>query len=90
LNVDACSFLNELALLIELCSLSPLLHLLTHSGYLDDKSLIVELIGNIEASLHVSHLDGSPGDTSIALSVMLLNINLLIVLLIRVKKGFLV
>jgi hypothetical protein len=58
--------------------------LLTHSGYLNDKSLIVELIGNIETSLHVSHLDGSSGDTSIALSVMLLNINLLIMLLIRV------
>jgi hypothetical protein len=67
-----------------------LLHLLTHSGYLNDKSLIVELIGNIETSLHVSHLDGSSGDTSIALSVVLLNINLLIMLLIRVKEGFLV
>lgn len=90
MNIDTGSFLNQLALLIELSSLSPLLHLLAHPGYLDDQSLIVELIGNIESSLHVSHLDGSPGNTGIALSVMLLDVNLLIVLLIRVKKGFLV
>ena len=90
LNVDTGSFLNKLTLLIEFSSFSPLFHLLTDTSNFNNESVIVEFISNIESSLNIAHLNGSARYTGIALCVVLFNINLLIMLIIRIKQCLLI
>ncbi len=90
LYVDTGGFLNEFTFLVEFGSLSPLLHLFADSGDLDDECVVVEFVGDVESSLNVAHLDGSARDASIALSVVLLDIDLLVVLFVWVEECLLV
>ena len=90
LDVYTGSFLHKLTFLIEFGSLGPLFHLFTYSGNLNHEGFVIELISNVETSLDISHLNGRASYSCIALGVMLLYVNLLIVLLIRVKQCFFV
>lgn len=90
LNVNAGGLLNELAFLIELGSFSPLLHELADSCNLNDHRLVGQLICNVKPALDVTHLDSRACNTCIALSVMLFNIDLLILRILRVEKCLLV
>lgn len=90
LDVDTGGFLDKFTLLVEFGSLSPLLHLFTDTGDLDDECVVVEFVGDVESPLNVAHLDGSAGNASIALSVVLLNIDLLVVLFVGVEERLLV
>mmetsp|Transcript_21815 Transcript_21815/g.33753 ORF Transcript_21815/g.33753 Transcript_21815/m.33753 type:complete len:287 (-) Transcript_21815:2042-2902(-) len=90
LDVDTHSLLHQAALLIELSSLLPLLHLLAHAGNFDDDGLVVDVAGDAEASLDVAHLNRSSGDTSIALSVVLLVVHFVFLLLLLGQESFLV
>lgn len=75
LNVDADSLLDETSLLIEASGFRPLLHLLANASDLDDQVLVCELLSDLHATGHASHLDGCAGNTSIALSVVLLDVD---------------
>lgn len=78
LDVDADSLLHETSLLVEARSFWPLLHLLAHTGDLDNQVLVVKLLGDFHTSWHAAHLDGCPSDTRIALCVVLLNVDPLV------------
>jgi len=55
-----------------------LLHLLTDTCDFDDQVLVSKLLGDLHTARHAAHLDGGSGDTSVALSIVLLNIDTLI------------
>lgn len=78
LNIDADCFFNETTFLVETCGLWPLLHLLANASDLNDQVLVRQFLSNLHATGHTSHLDGCSGNTSIALSVVLFNINALV------------
>lgn len=56
----------------------PLLHLLTHRCDVNEQILFLEILSYVDTSGNFSHLDGSTGDSSIALSVVLVNVDLLV------------
>jgi hypothetical protein len=90
LDVDTGSFLNESTLLIEFGGLLPLFHLLTDTGNINNNIFIVNVLCNTETSLDITHFDGCSCDTTVALSIMLLVINLVILFLLLGKESLLV
>lgn len=76
LDVDAGSFFNETAFLVEFGCFLPLLHLLTNRRDIDDDVLVVYILCNTKTSLNISHLDGCSCDASIALGVVLLMVDI--------------
>lgn len=91
MDVNACCFLNQTSFLVELGGLLPLLHLFADRGYVDHNIVVIYVLSDGKSSLDVSHLDGSPSDTSVALSVVLFMIDIhVIVFLTLVQEGLLV
>lgn len=78
LNIDTDSLFDKTSLLIEFGSLWPLLHLLADTSDFNDQVLIIELLGNLHAAGHASHFYGSTSDASVALSVVLFNVDPLV------------
>ena len=78
LNIDADGFLNEPALLVKASSLWPLLHLFAYTSNFNNEVLVGKLLSNLHASGHASHLNGCTCDTSVALSIMLFNVDALV------------
>ena len=91
MNVNACCFFDKSSLLVELCGLLPLFHLFADGGYVNHYIVVIDVLSDGETSLDISHFDGSPSDTSVALSVMLFMIYIhVIVFLTLVEEGLFV
>lgn len=92
LDVNARSFFNKSTFLIELCSLLPLFHLFAYRSDVDDNIVVVDILCNAESSLDITHLDSSSCDTTVALGIMLLmvDIHAVIFFLALIQKSLLV
>ena len=64
--------------MIKTCGLRPLLHGLTDTSNFDDQVLVSQFLSDFHTARHATHLDGGTSDTSVALSVVLIDINTLI------------
>jgi len=90
LNVNTSSFLNKPSFLIKFGCLLPLLHLFADRSDVNNDIVIIDILSNTETSLDISHLDGSPRNTSVTLGVVLLVIDVqrIILFLALVEQSF--
>lgn len=78
LNVDRDSLLDKASFLVQSCRLWPLFHLLADSSDFNHQILVRQLLSNLHASWHATHLNRSAGDSCIALSIVLLHVDPLV------------